>query len=259
MGHNLLSEIEDSPHEGKVRIWGLGGSGFAVRSGDEIIYIDPWLVPPDPSRTTHRVYPPPFPPDAVRRVLAVLSTHEHEDHCNTQTLLGMNKFTDARFVGPRSSTEKALAGGYPPSDIITLRPGDRYQISPSFTVRAFEARDTYEDSALMYLIETPRGNIFHSGDTSYFEGFKKLGDKYRVDVALLNFGKQIPTPDKPYYMNAEGVASAARDLKAKIVVPMHWNLWVETREDPHPIEAILRSKSPDSRLLILEGGEKIEL
>jgi len=242
-----------------VRIWGLSGSGFVIRSGDDVIYIDPWLVPPDPSRTTHRVYPPPFPPDAVRKALAVLSTHEHEDHCNSQTLLGLNKFTGAKFLGPNSSTKKAEAAGYHLSDIVTLGPGDSYDISPSFTVRAFEARDPYEGSALMYLIETPRGNIFHSGDTSYFDGFKKVGDGYEVDVALLNFGKQIPTAEKPYYMNADRVASAARDLRARIVVPMHWNLWVETREDPRPIEPILRSMSPDSKLLILEGGEKLEL
>ena len=242
-----------------VRIWGLGGSGFVVRSGDDVVYIDPWLVPPGPERTTHRVYPPPFPPDAVRRALAVLSTHAHEDHCNTETLLGINRSTGARFAGPRSSVGKALAAGYPPSRVVTLHPGDRHELSPAFTVRSFGARDPYEDSALMYLIETPRGNILHSGDTSYFEGFKEIGEAFRVDVALLNFGKQIPTPEKPYYMNADRLASAATDLRAGVVVPMHWNLWVETREDPLPIAAILRSRSPDSKLVILEGGEKLEL
>ena len=259
MSPALLSEIETSPRIEAVRIWGLSGAGFVMRGGDDVIYIDPWLVPPDPSRTTHRTYPPPFAPDAVRRALAVLSTHEHEDHCNTQTLLGINKFTDAKFVGPDSSTKKALTAGYPPARVVTLTPGDQHEVSPSFKIRAFEARDPYEESALMYLIETPRGNIFHSGDTSYFEGFKKVGDGYRVDVALLNFGKQIPTPDKPYYMDADRLASAARDLNARVVVPMHWNLWVETREDPLPIEAVLRSKSPGSRLLVVEGGDKFEL
>jgi L-ascorbate 6-phosphate lactonase len=259
LAYDLLSEIEGSPHGDAVRIWGLGGSGFVVRSGDEIVYIDPWLVPPGPERTTHRVYPPPFPPYAVRRALAVLSTHEHEDHCNTETLLGINRSTGARFAGPRSSAKKALAAGYPPSRVVILHPGDGYEVSPSLTVRAFQVRDPYEDSALMYLIETPRGNILHSGDTSYFEGFKEVGNVYRVDVALLNFGKQIPTSEKPYYMNADRLASAAMDLGARVVVPMHWNLWVETREDPSPIEAILRARSPGSKLVILEGGEKLEL
>jgi L-ascorbate metabolism protein UlaG (beta-lactamase superfamily) len=111
----------------------------------------------------------------------------------------------------------------------------------------------------MLMIETERRNVLHSGDTSYFHGFAKIGKKFKVDVALLNFGKQIPNPEKPYYMNAEKVALATKDLRAKIVVPMHWNLWEETREDPHPIWEILNSQRSTSKLRILEGGELLEL
>lgn len=255
----LLSEIEDSPPKDTLRIWGLSGAGFVLRLGDDIIYIDPWLVPPDPGRKTHRAYPPPFPPEAVRRALAVLSTHEHEDHCNVQTLLGINGSSGALFLGPETSMRKVLAAGFPECRTVTLSPGDEYEVSPSFTVRAVGASDPYEESAIMYVIETPRGNVFHSGDSSYFDGFKGVGDEYRIRVALLNFGKQIPTPEKPYYMSADKLASAARDLNATIVVPMHWNLWIETEEDPRPIKGVLSSKSPSSRLVILEGGEMLEL
>ena len=60
----------------------------------------------------------------------------------------------------------------------------------------------------MIMIKTPRGNILHSGDTSYFPGFSEIGQKYKVDVALLNYGKQIPSPEKPYYMNAQKLVMA---------------------------------------------------
>jgi L-ascorbate 6-phosphate lactonase len=259
MGLELLMEIESSASTQETRIWGLGGAGFAIRAGEEVVYVDPWLVPPDPTRTNHRAYPPPFAPSEVRKAEAILSTHEHEDHCNVATLLGITKSTGARFLGPESSIRKAIAAGYPQSNALILRPGDELRISPSFTVRAFRASDPYERWALMTLITTPRGNILHSGDTAYFEGFKEIGDRYKVDVALLNFGKQIPSPEKPYYMNAEKLSLAARDLRARVVVPMHWNLWVETREDPHPIEVVLKSVSPSSRLAIVDGGERLEL
>jgi L-ascorbate 6-phosphate lactonase len=242
-----------------LTIWGLSGAGFVLRLGEDILYIDPWLVPPDPSRTTHRAYPPPFPPEEVRKALALISTHEHEDHCNAQTIVGICNSSKALFLGPTSSTKKALAAGCRPSRVVALHPGDRYELSSSFRVVAFEANDPYEPYALMYLIETPRGNIFHSGDTAYFDGLSTLGNQYKVDVALLNFGRQIPTPEKPYYMSAERLVAAARDLRAGIVVPMHWNLWVETLEDPSPIEALLRSRSPDTKLVIIRGGEKLEL
>jgi L-ascorbate 6-phosphate lactonase len=256
---SLLEEIENGPDTEKVRIWGLGGAGFVVRTRDDILYIDPWLVPPDPSRTTHRAGGIPFPAENVRRAKAVLSTHEHEDHCNVATIFAINKSASARFIGPRSSTSKALAGGLIQSESTTISPGEQIAISPSVNVRAFQAEDLYEPQAVMLVIETPRGNILHSGDTSYFEGFQKIGYEFKIDVALLNFGKQIPNPEKPYYMNAEKLASAARDLGARIVVPMHWNLWMETREDPNPIRPVLKRESPSSDLQIVDVGQRLDL
>jgi len=255
---DLLSEIE-KPRPSGAAIWGLSGAGFAIRTPDAIIYLDPWLVPPDPFRTTHRCYPIPFSPESVRTASAILSTHEHEDHCNIATLIGLNKNSKAPLFGPVSSIKKALDGGFPPMCAKRIEAGDSIQISDGVKLAVFKGSDPYEESAVMFLIQTGDVGIFHSGDTAYFEGFRKIGDSHRVDVALLNFGKQIPSPEKPYYMNSEKFSFAARDLRARIVVPMHWNLWQETREDPRQIEPALNPIAPDSKLVVIEGGEKLEI
>jgi L-ascorbate metabolism protein UlaG (beta-lactamase superfamily) len=257
---SLLLEIEEpSSHWPKLTLWGLSGAGFVLRYQSDVVYIDPWLVPPDTSRTTHRTFPIPFTPENAKKVSAILSTHEHEDHCNVPTLSGLNKSTKAKLYGPISVFNKATKGGFPLRSIQTVAPRDILNITNEITVRVFQAHDPYEEHAVMFLIETPRGTIFHSGDSAYFDGFKRIGNAHKVDVALLNFGKQIPSPEKPYYMNAEKLALAARDLDARIVVPMHWNLWVETREDPSPIRNTLSSISPNSKLTVIEGGQKLEL
>lgn len=255
----MLEDIEDSKATESLRIWGLSGAGFVIRYKDDIIYVDPWLVPPDPKRTTHRAYAIPFSPETVTNAAAVISTHEHEDHCNVSTVSGLLSNSRALFFGPTSAVEKVLNGGVPKSRVVTLSAGSVIALSSTLRIRAFEASDPYEPHATMIMIETDRGNVLHSGDTWYFPGFARVGDKFAVNVALLNFGKQIPTPEKPYYMNAEKVALAARDLHAKIVVPMHWNLWQETKEDPHPIESILKLQSPQSEFRIVEGGELLEV
>ena len=189
----------------------------------------------------------------------MISTHEHADHCDVPTIAGIVRSTGAVFIGPKSATDKAINGGLSSSKAITVSPGMKLEISPSFNVRVFHSSDPYEPQAVMILLETPTGNILHSGDTSYFGGFKEIGDGYSVDVALLNFGKQIPNPEKPYYMNAQKLAMAARDLRAKIVVPMHWNLWEETKEDPTRFEPILRIESPGSQFRVVNFGELLQV
>jgi L-ascorbate 6-phosphate lactonase len=254
---DLLDEIENSPNTNTARIWGLSGAGFAIRYGNDIIYIDPWLVL-DPKRTTHRTFPVPFAPEKVRKANAVISTHEHEDHCSVATVRGIVNSAGAEFLGPKSAVSKVVSGGLPVSKTRIIFPGSFERISPSLGVRAFEAQDPYEPLAVMVMIETPRGNILHSGDTWYFPGFGEIGQKYEVEVALLNYGKQIPTPEKPYYMNPRKLVLAAKDLHPKIVVPIHWNLWEETREDPSPIKPLLKAELPQSELRIVDGGELLE-
>jgi L-ascorbate 6-phosphate lactonase len=255
----LLEQIERSDSAGKTSIWSLSGAGFVIRSGGYVIYVDSWLVPPDPARTTHRTFPIPFAPDLVTKATAILATHEHEDHCNVATLVGLSKNTSAPLYAPVSAASKAESGGFPKSKIKTVSPGDIVRISDQIKLEIFEGMDPYEEKAVMFLITTPTGNIFHSGDSAYFGGFKEIGDNQEVDVALLNFGMQIPDSDKPYYMNSEKFSLAARDLRARIAVPMHWNLWLETREDPRQIIPVLRSVSPGTRLQIIEAGEKFDL
>jgi L-ascorbate metabolism protein UlaG (beta-lactamase superfamily) len=257
-GRGVLESVESSRGE-TVTLWALGGAGFVLGYREERVYIDPYLSVPDPSRPFHRAVPVPFPPEQIRKATAVLSTHEHNDHCDPNTLRAIGANTSATFFGPETSARKAGAAGYPLERIRTLEAGQAVDVSPSFRATVYHSRDLYEEHAVMYLIGTPHGNIFHSGDTSYFGGFRKAGADAQIDVALLNFGKQIPDPERPYYMDAEAVAKAAADLKAKVVVPMHWNLWKEARDDPAKVKAALSVESPASEYRELGPGEFLEL
>jgi len=230
-----------------------------IRFGGEIVYIDPYLNVPDSSIPYHRGVPVLFPPEEIRKAKAIMSTHEHEDHCDERTVKALHRNTDALFVGPSSSAAKALEWGYESARILTVRPGDKHKLSRGIEIFAFDSSDAYAEAAVTYLVKTQNGNIFHSGDTSYFGGLRQIGREHRVDVALLNFGKQIPTPKKPYYMSAEGVAMAARDLRAATIIPIHWDLWLEARDEPKSIKTHLETISPNSHLLILNVGEKFEL
>jgi L-ascorbate 6-phosphate lactonase len=158
-----------------------------------------------------------------------------------------------------SSATKVANWGFSKCRILVAKPGETFRLGRELNVRALEACDPFAESAVTYLIETRAGNIFHSGDTNYFEKLKEIGSKFDVDVALLNFGKQVTGVEKQYYMSAKQVADAARDLRAKVVVPIHWDLWADFGDDPKSVAPQLKLVRPESILKILNVGEKFEL
>ncbi|KAF2829586.1 MFS general substrate transporter [Ophiobolus disseminans] len=78
--------------------------------------------------------------------------------------------------------------------------------------------------------------IYFSGDTVYVEELAKIADKYHITVAIMNCGKAtIPemTPEGPggpddslqITLDGRQAARLLRDLKADVLVPMHYDLW----------------------------------
>lgn len=49
-----------------------------------------------------------------------------------------------------------------------------------------------DDKAVNYLVKTPGGNIYHSGDSHFSIYFAKHGKDYDVDVAFGSFEKRKP-------------------------------------------------------------------
>jgi L-ascorbate metabolism protein UlaG (beta-lactamase superfamily) len=72
-----------------------------------------------------------------------------------------------------------------------------------------------------WVIQSPGLNLFFSGDTGYFDGFKKIGEKYGpFDVAMLETGAYDQQwPD--VHMQPEETLQAFQDLKARWLMPVH--------------------------------------
>jgi|GEM_PF-5889006 L-ascorbate 6-phosphate lactonase len=250
---HLLSAIEQSRREEELIVWSLSGAGFVLGVGSKTVYIDPYLN--YPAESGKRRTPVPFPVERVSKVDYVVNSHEHADHCDAKTLGAIAENTDAVFLGPVSTATRALQYGFPKHRIHSMAAGEFYE-AQGFTVRAFEPLDYYAESAAMFFFETPWGNVLHSGDSLYTENFKRIGDSYEVDIAMLDYGKQLDM-DKQYYMDAAAVAKAARDLNARILVPMHWDIFHARYEDPEKIRPFLTQEAPKCRLLILEQGDEL--
>jgi L-ascorbate metabolism protein UlaG (beta-lactamase superfamily) len=85
-------------------------------------------------------------------------------------------------------------------------------------------------------IETGGLTIFIGGDSGYHDSFKKIGDPYGpFDMVMLDCG-QYDVQWPSIHMMPEQTVQASIDLKAKVLLPVHWGKF---RLALHPWRKIL--------------------
>ena len=97
-----------------------------------------------------------------------------------------------------------------------------------------------DEKAVNYLVKTPGGNIYHSGDSHYSIYFAKHGKDYDVDVAFGSYGENpIGMQDK---MTSVDILRMAEALRAKVVIPIHYDVWTNFMADINEIRVLYDMK-----------------
>ena len=200
-----------------------------------------------------RVGAPPRESYAGARI--VLISHAHVDHLSPETLATFPPGTVV--LCPPSVAERIDKLGF---EVRVMKPGEAY-LYPGGRVIAVAAhhgggrwglRGKADGRALGWVIETPRGTVFCSGDTNYFEGFAEVGNTYHPDIAILNVNGHLQSTD---------AVSAALDTRARFVIPVHFGVygWLGLGEpkNPRDYEEIARALGPV--LVKLGLGESLPL
>jgi L-ascorbate metabolism protein UlaG (beta-lactamase superfamily) len=89
--------------------------------------------------------------------------------------------------------------------------------------------------------------IFHAGDTGLFSDMKLIGERHPIDLAFLPIGDN-------FTMGPEDAATAASFLKAKKVVPIHYDTFPPIKQDPQKFIDMLE----DSEGQVMKAGDVIE-
>ena len=179
----------------------LGHASFRIDAGDQIVYIDPWKLPPNQ------------PPADL-----ILITHGHHDHLSVEDVRQIAK-ADTIIVCPTSCMSE-LSG-----DVRGVAPGDQLKIG-DIDIEAVESYNTdkpnHPRSArnVGFVVTVGERRIYHAGDTDVIPEM----DDIRCDVAMLPMGGT-------YTMDARQAAEAAAHIRPKVVIPMHWGGIVGTQED----------------------------
>lgn len=255
---DIVPALEATQVESGLRLWWFGGPSYAITTPRSIVYVDPYHSGPradDPDGFI-RAIPNYFFPDTVTRADLVLSTHDHIDHCDPDTLKPIYERTKARFAAAPSSAQMMAAWGFDAARIQTMPPGSTMQAG-DVALTAYPSKDWDDEGAVTYVLESNGVSVFIGGDTLYFDGLAAIGGARRIDLAVLALGRnRYDIKSSKLYAEPHELAAAARDLGARRLLPIHWDIWREWSEDPHKVAAHL---SGSIELVILAQGDALDI
>jgi len=159
-------------------------------------------------------------PETIGPIGIVAISHAHPDHFDRTSLKALQG--DPLVIVPRGIGGAVRRAGLRVRELVV---GEQVSIAPRWTITAVPARHWRWPSApttatIGYLLEGPgRVGIYFAGDTARFAGLRDLAG--RVDLALLPIGTWGPHMT-PGHLSPRSAAEVARDIGARVAVPIHW-------------------------------------
>ena len=239
----------------KTQITWLGHAAFRiVTPAGKTLLVDPWLT--NPTNPTGK--------DDVKTTKAdlILVTHAHSDHLGDS--VDIAKRTKAKLVATFDLGNAIVGGGFP-KDQFGMETGGNFggtlsvldgEVSITF-VPAVHSSNTGEGKAAGnpggFVIAIKGGpTLYHTGDTDVFGDMAQIGKFAKIDVMLACIGGH-------FTMDPTRAAEAAKLVKPKQIVPMHFGTFPALKGTPAELGAALKKTAPGVKMTTLEIGKTITL
>jgi len=249
-----------------------GHSSALVEVDGYRVLTDPvWSRRCSPSRRVgpERMHEVPVPLEALPALDAVLISHDHYDHLDMDTIVGLAHSQRAPFVVPLGVGAHLRKWRIPDNRIVELDWHESHSIGELTLIctpaRHFSGRLFARNTTLWasWVIIGPRHRAFFGGDTGYTKSFTEIGvDHGPFDLSLLPVGAYHPAwPD--IHMNPEEAVRAHLDIAEAgkgLLLPIHWATF---RLAPHPwsepIERLLTAAdSAGVEVTVPRPGERVD-
>lgn len=264
-----LTEPADG-EAGACAVSWFGHSTALVEVDGYRVLTDPiWSRRCSPSRVVgpQRLHEPPLPLEALPAVDAVLVSHDHYDHLDIDTIIGLARTQRSPFVVPLGIGAHLRKWGIPEDRIVELDWNESHRVGELTLVctpaRHFSGRSLRRNSTLWasWAIVGPVHRAFFGGDTGYTKSFAEIGsDQGPFDLTLMPVGAYHPAwPD--IHMNPEEAVRAHLDVtESGLLVPIHWATF---RLAPHPwaepVQRLLAAADPASvQVAVPKPGQRVD-
>ena len=178
----------------------LGHDGFLIKADGKVIVIDPFKI------------------KECRPADLILISHEHYDHCSVEDIKKIRK--DSTVIVTEADSAAKLSG-----NVQVVRPGEKISAAGVLveTIPAYNTNKAFHPKAngwLGFVITVAGVRIYHAGDTDVIPEM----DSVQADIALLPVSGT-------YVMTAQEAVEAAKMIKPKVVIPMHYGAIVGSADD----------------------------
>lgn len=204
-----------------MKITWLGQASFKIQADGKVIYLDPFAGE-----------------DYSEAADIILVSHSHFDHCDGDKVKKIRvdstrMFTPADLV-PRFDSEKVEAGDSFDVEGIRIWVVKAYNVNKDFHPQGF---------GVGYVLFLEGKKVYFAGDTDLIPEM----DEMEVNIALLPIGGT-------YTMDYKEAAEAAKRVKCKIAIPMHYGYGiVGTPEDADHFRELVERE--DIEVKVLEMGK----
>jgi len=246
----------------QVKFHWIGHATILIQIYDKWILTDPNFSS-SVGLVVKRYVEAPLDLESLPEIDTVLISHTHFDHLDQSTLKQLRIKGNvlvpkgAGFFIPNSLTEKKI-------ELEPWQNTESNQIKlTAVPARHFGGRWLVDnlwdgDPYTGYVIEYRGVTLYFAGDTGYQkENFQEIGKRFNIDLAFLPVGPS-KGPNNPVHINPYEAVDTYLDLRAKLMVPMHYGTFYRNMDSELP--TLKEALAPlENKAVILSIGDSYEL
>lgn len=211
-----------------------------------------------------RLTEPGIPMDELPNIDVVVISHGHYDHLDFPTLKKLKG--NPQYFVPAGMKSLFLRKGY--RKVIEMSwwesmeyEGIRIHFVPAqhWTRRSLNDMNTSHWGG--WVFQSNNETFYFVGDTGYFEGFKEIAKRFKIDTVFMPIGAYEPEWFMAVsHISPEDSVKAFIELGAKQFVPMHYGAYrLADDTGPEALERLLKEwekqQLPKEQLKVLSIGE----